>query len=60
MGKPLSLVLLVGGVMLISYGVSASNSFGSGLSRFFNGVPTDKATWFLIGGAAGLMRGNRS
>jgi Protein of unknown function (DUF3185) len=67
MNKPLSLGLLVGGVILIIYGVAASNSVGSGLSRLFNGVPTERTTWFLIGGAvalvggcAGLMRGKRS
>lgn len=66
MNKIVSLVLLVGGVVLIVLGVSATNSFSSDVSRFFTGSPTDKAVWMLIGGvvAAGvglttLVRGPR-
>jgi hypothetical protein len=67
MNKPISLALLVGGIILIVYGVSASDSLGSGFSRFFTGSPTDKTMWLLIGGAAasvigaaGLLRGSRA
>ena len=56
MNKIFSLVLLVGGIVLIVYGVSASESLGSDFSRFFTGSPTDKTLWLLIGGivAAGV------
>ena len=64
MNKPISLALVVGGIILLIYGVSASDSVGSSFSRFFTGSPTDQTVWFLIGGAvatvvgsAGLMRG---
>jgi hypothetical protein len=64
MNKALSLALLAGGILLIIFGVSASNSFGSDVSRFFTGSPTDRAIWMLIGGVVmsvvgmvGLMRG---
>ena len=67
MNKILSLVLLAGGIVLIIFGVNASNSIGSDFSRLFTGSPTDKSIWFLIGGivaalvgAGGLMRGTRS
>ena len=67
MNKLLSLALLVGGIILIIYGVNASNSIGSDFSRLFTGSPTDKSIWLLIGGivaaligAGGLMRGSRS
>ncbi len=67
MNKPISLALLVGGIILIIYGVNASDSVGSGVSRFFTGSPTDKTMWLLIGGAvaavvgaSGLMRGSKS
>jgi hypothetical protein len=66
MNKPLSLALLVGGLVLIGFGVSASNSIGSDVSRLFTGSPTDKAMWLLVGGAVaavaglvGLMRGSK-
>jgi len=64
MNKIISLSLLVGGIILIGYGVSASESIGSDFSRFFTGNPTDKTMWLLIGGtvasivgAVGLLRG---
>lgn len=67
MNKPVSLALLVGGIILIIYGVSASDSVGSGFSRLFTGAPTDKTIWLLIGGVvatviglAGVLRGSKS
>ncbi len=57
MNKAVSLALLVGGIVLIVYGVSASNSVGSGFSRMFTGSPTDKTIWLLIGGAAAAIIG---
>ncbi len=57
MNKPISIALLVIGVILICFGVNASNSFGSGVSRVFTGAPTDKAVWLLIGGVASAVVG---
>jgi hypothetical protein len=51
MNKGLSAVFLVAGVILVFYGINASNSFSSDVSRFFTGSPTNKTVWFLIGGA---------
>ena len=66
MNKPLSLALLAGGIVLIVFGVNASNSIGSDVSRLFTGSPTDKAMWLLVGGAVaavaglvGLLRGSK-
>lgn len=50
MNKMISIGLLVGGVVLIIFGVQAMNSFSSDVSKFFTGSPTDKAVWMLIGG----------
>jgi hypothetical protein len=59
MNKIISLALLIGGVVLMIYGINSTNSFGSDVSRFFTGSPTDKAIWMLLGGIAaagvGLM-----
>lgn len=67
MNKPISLALLIGGIILLIYGISASGSLGSDFSRFFTGSPTDKTMWLLIGGAVaaavggvGLMRGSKA
>jgi hypothetical protein len=50
MNKIVSLGLLVGGVVLIVFGVQAMNSLESDVSRFFKGTPTDRAVWMLVGG----------
>ena len=67
MNKLISLIVLAVGVVLIIYGVNASNSIGSGFSRLFSGAPTDKTIWLLIGGVilsligvGGLFRGSRA
>jgi hypothetical protein len=57
MNKAVSLAILVGGIVLVIYGVSASESFSSDISRFFTGSPTDKAIWMLIGGVAAIIIG---
>jgi len=40
MNKSISLALLLSGIILIIYGVSAADSIGSSFSRFFTGSPT--------------------
>ena len=42
--------LIAGGITLIIFGVRATHSFSSDVSRLFTGSPTDKAMWMLIGG----------
>jgi uncharacterized membrane protein YidH (DUF202 family) len=59
MNRIISIALLVGGIGLMIFGINATNSFSSDVSRFFTGSPTDKAVWMLIGGmiatAVGLV-----
>jgi hypothetical protein len=57
MNKIVSLALLIGGAVLMIYGINATNSFGSDLSRFFTGSPTNKAIWMLIGGTVAVVIG---
>jgi hypothetical protein len=52
-----SLALLIGGVVLMVCGFNATNAFGSEVSRFFTGSPTDKAIWLLIGGTVAAVIG---
>jgi uncharacterized membrane protein YidH (DUF202 family) len=66
MNKPISLALIAVGVLLIVFGINASNSLSSEISRAFTGSPTDKAIWLLAGGViaaviglVGLSRGSR-
>lgn len=57
MNKAIGLALLVVGVVLIVYGINASNSVGSHLSQTFTGTPTNKTMWLLIGGIAAAIVG---
>ena len=57
MNKGIGLALLVVGIMLIIFGLSASESFSSEASRFFTGTPTDKSMWLLLGGVAAAAVG---
>lgn len=64
MDRTVSIILLVLGIVLIAFGVSAADSLGSDISRFFTGAPTDRAVWLLIAGVvtavvgvSGLVRG---
>lgn len=50
MNSMISIILLIVGVVLIAFGISAMDSFSSDVSNFFTGSPTDKAVWLLVGG----------
>jgi len=57
MSRGLGIALLVVGVILLIFGINASHSVGSDISNLFNGKPTDKAVWLIVGGAAALVLG---
>ena len=55
--KLLGLALLVAGVVFIVYGINASNSVSSDVSRTFTGSPTNKTLWLLAGGIVAVIVG---
>lgn len=57
MNKGMSVALLVVGIVLIVWGVSASESFNSEMSRIFTGSPSDKAVWLLVSGIIATIVG---
>jgi len=57
MNKLILLAILAGGIVLVVFGVAATESFSSDVSRFFTGSPTDKAIWLLIGGIVAVIIG---
>lgn len=57
MNKAIGLALLAVGIALIIYGIDASNSAGSSISRAFTGSPTNKTLWLLLGGIASTICG---
>jgi hypothetical protein len=57
MNKAIGIALLVVGIVLVVYGVNASDSVSSNVSRTFTGAPTNKTLWLLLGGAASAIVG---
>ena len=57
MNKLILLAILAGGIVLVVFGVAATKSFSSDISRFFTASPTDKAIWMLLGGIVAVIIG---
>ena len=57
MNKGIGMAFLVVGILLIIYGISASDSVSSDVSRTLTGTPTGKTLWLLLGGSAAAIIG---
>lgn len=57
MNKSIGVTLLAVGIVMIVFGISSAESFGSEAKKFFTGTPTDKSMWLLIGGIAATTVG---
>ena len=57
MNKAIFIALLVGGIILIVFGMNARDSLSSGVSRVFMGAPTNKAIFMLVGGVVAAVIG---
>ncbi|MFO7704063.1 MAG: DUF3185 family protein [Halopseudomonas sp.] len=55
--KPLGIVLLVVGVLLLLFGFQSSQSLGDQVTETFTGRFTDGTMFMIIGGAAALAAG---
>lgn len=49
--KAIGIALLVVGVILLIFGLNASESIGSEVKEAFTGTPTDKSLWLIVGGS---------
>jgi len=58
MNRAIGIALIVVGVLLIGFGINATNSLGSDVSRFFTGTPTDRSIWLLLGGVVATIVGS--
>ncbi|MGK7310940.1 MAG: DUF3185 family protein, partial [Candidatus Longimicrobiales bacterium M2_2A_002] len=47
--KAIGLAVMIGGVLLLVFGIQASQSVASELSEAFTGSPTNRALWMIIG-----------
>jgi hypothetical protein len=57
MPNVIMLAILAGGIILLVFGINASHSLGSDVSRVFTGSPTDKSLWMIIGGIVAIIVG---
>ena len=57
MNRALGIAMLAVGIALIVFGINESDSFGSDVSRFFTGNPTDKSMWLLLAGIGTVVLG---
>lgn len=57
MSKIPALALLIVGVILLFYGINASNSVSSSISQTFNGSPSNKSIWLIAIGVIGIISG---
>ena len=57
MNKALGIALLIVGVILLVWGINASDSIGSEISETFTGKPTDKSIWMIVGGVVSGITG---
>jgi hypothetical protein len=52
-----SIAIFVAGIILLVYGLNASDSVSSSVSRAVNGAPTDKTVWLIALGSIGVVAG---
>lgn len=55
--KITSLALFAAGVILLIFGLSASDSVSSDVSEVVTGAPTDKSIWLIVLGVIALLSG---
>ncbi len=57
MNKSMAYGLLAVGIVLLVFGIQASNAFSSEVSKAFTGEPTDRAMWLIAGGVLATVAG---
>jgi LPXTG-motif cell wall-anchored protein len=57
MSKIPSVAFLIIGIILLVYGLDASNSFSSSVSNAVTGSPTNKSIWLIVLGVVGILSG---
>lgn len=57
MGRVFGAVALVAGLILLGFGLNASDTPMEQLSETFTGSYSDKTMWYLVGGAAAAFGG---
>lgn len=54
---PIGLILVIAGIVLLVFGIVASESVSSSFAKFFTGAPSDRSIWLMLGGIAAIIAG---
>jgi uncharacterized protein DUF3185 len=57
MNRAIGLALLVAGIVVLIFGIQASQSFTSNLSQTFTGAPTNRSIWMIVVGLVAAIVG---
>jgi uncharacterized protein DUF3185 len=52
------LILLIGGISFLVFGLNASRSVSDSVSHAFTGKFTDQTMWYIVGGAVAILAGS--
>lgn len=55
--RAVGIALLAGGLILLAFGMNASQSFASEVSEAFTGSPSDRSVWMLVSGSIAAVAG---
>ena len=55
--KVISIALIVGGIILLIFGIDAWNSLESDVSNLVSGTPTSRSIWFVVSGVVAVIVG---
>lgn len=55
--RAIGIALLIGGIILLAFGMNASQSFAWEVSEAFTGSPSDRSVWMLVSGAIAAVAG---
>jgi LPXTG-motif cell wall-anchored protein len=58
MSKIPSIAFITVGIILLVYGLDASNSFSSSMSQAVSGAPTNKSIWLIVLGLIAILSGS--
>jgi Protein of unknown function (DUF3185) len=57
MNKIPSIAFFAAGIILLVYGLNATNSITSSVTQAVTGSPTDKSIWLIVFGVIGILSG---
>ena len=57
MNKPMALIFLIRGIVLLMLGYNEAHSLHSGISHLLTGSPSEKSKWMLISGTIAVLAG---